>query len=74
MAKLTTDARNKLSGAQFAGPDRSYPVPDREHAALAKSYSTKAVQAGRMSAAMKSRIDAKANRVLGMNKLKEPKR
>jgi hypothetical protein len=35
MAKLTTKARNKLPSKDFAGPDRSYPIPDRSHAANA---------------------------------------
>lgn len=65
MAKLTAKKRNALSGSQFAGPDRSYPVNDKAHAANAKARATQAVDAGRMSKAEKAKIDAKANRVLG---------
>jgi hypothetical protein len=32
MAKLTTKARKKIPGKDFAGPDRSYPVEDASHA------------------------------------------
>lgn len=65
MAKLTAAARKKLSSSQFAGPKRSYPVPDKGHAANAKARASQAVKAGRMSKATESKIDAKANRVLG---------
>lgn len=64
MAQLTTAHRNRLPGAAFAGPDRSYPVFDRAHAANAKARSTQAVNAGRMSSSTKAKIDAKATRVL----------
>ena len=65
MAVLTTRARKALSASVFAGPDRSYPVPDAAHAANAKARATQAVNAGRMSPATRAKIDAKANRVLG---------
>jgi hypothetical protein len=65
MAKLTAKKRNALPASTFAGPDRSYPVPDASHARNAKARASQAVNAGRMSASTKARIDAKANRVLG---------
>lgn len=39
MAKLTARRRKKLPGKDFAGPDRSYPIPDESHArnALARA-------------------------------------
>lgn len=37
MSKLTSKARNKLSGKQFAGPNRSYPIEDKSHARNALS-------------------------------------
>ena len=64
MAKLTTKARKALPAAKFAGPGRSYPVPDKSHAANAKARATQAVKAGRMSPVAAKKIDAKANRVL----------
>ena len=70
MAKLSSEARDKLSAGKFAGPDRSYPVNDHSHAANAKARASQAVKAGRMSEGEKSKIDAKANKVLG----KKPER
>ncbi len=70
MAKLTTKARKGLSKSQFAGPDRSYPIPDRSHAANAKARATQAVNAGRMSPAAAAKIKAAANRKLGKGKSK----
>lgn len=65
MAKLTAKARNDLPAKKFAGPDRSYPIPDKAHAANAKARASQAVNAGRMSKEVERRIDAKADRVLG---------
>ena len=65
MAKLTASARKKLPASSFAGPGKSYPVPDKSHAANAKARATQAVKAGRMSSSTKAKIDAKANKVLG---------
>lgn len=60
MAKLTTAQRNALPDSAFAGPNRSYPVNDKAHAANAKS---RVSQFG--SPSLKKRVDAKANRKLG---------
>jgi hypothetical protein len=68
MAKLTTTHRNKLPASSFAGPGRSYPIPDRAHAGNAKARASQAANAGRISKAVEARIDAKANRVLGKGK------
>jgi hypothetical protein len=65
MAKLTSKARGKLPGKDFAGPDRSYPVENKGHAMAAKSFAGRAEKAGRMSKGEESRIDAKANKTLG---------
>lgn len=62
--KLTTKARKALPKTEFAGPGRSYPVPDASHAANAKARASQAVNEGRMSKGQEARIDAKANRVL----------
>lgn len=48
MSRLTTQRRNGLPGKDFAGPDRSYPIEDENHArnALARvSNKGKALQA-----------------------------
>jgi hypothetical protein len=60
MAKLTAAARKKLPASDFGGPGRSYPMPDRAHAANAKARAAQFA-----SPALKKRIDAKANRILG---------
>ena len=69
MAKLTAAARKNIPAEKFAGPDRSYPVPDKSHAANAKARASQAVNAGRMSKSEESKIDAKidakADKVLG---------
>lgn len=70
MAKLTAKKRNKLPASKFAGPDRSYPVEDKSHAANAKSRASQAVNEGRMSKSQESKIDAKANKVLNKPKRK----
>lgn len=62
--KLSSESRDKLPSKDFAGKDRSYPIPDASHAANAKARATQAVDAGRMSAAEKAKIDAKANKKL----------
>lgn len=65
MTKLTTKQRKKLHKSEFAGPDKSYPIPDRSHAANAKARASQAVNAGRMSKSQEEKIDAKADKVLG---------
>lgn len=62
--KLTTKARNKLPASAFAGPGRSYPIPDKAHAANAKARASQQVKAGKMSKAKAAPIFAKANKVL----------
>lgn len=60
MAKLTTAERNALPDSAFAGPNRSYPVNDKAHAANAKA---RVSQFG--SPKLKKTVDAKANKKLG---------
>jgi len=64
MSKLSSAARDKLPASKFAGPDRSYPIPDASHAANAKARASQAFNEGRMSESQKAKIDAKANKVL----------
>lgn len=64
MAKLTSKARAALPKGKFAGPDRSYPVPDRAHAANAKARAQQQYDKGNISGSQLARIDAKANKVL----------
>ncbi len=61
MAKLTTKARKALPAKAFAGPDRSFPIPDKSHArnALAR------VGNSNLPPSAKAKVVAKANRKLG---------
>ncbi len=66
MAALTTKKRKALPKSDFGLPGKkAYPMPDREHAANAKARATQMVNKGKLSPSAKSKIDAKANRILG---------
>ncbi len=65
MATLTTAQRRRIPTSKFAGPDRSYPVEDRSHAANAKARAKQQLNRGSLSQATYRRIVTKANRVLG---------
>lgn len=60
MAKLTTKERNALPDSAFAGPNRSYPVEDAAHAKNAKARASQFA-----GPKLKSKVDARANKVLG---------
>lgn len=47
MAKLTSKARKALPSSTFAGPGRSFPIPDKKHARAAIMLSGKAPPAAR---------------------------
>ena len=64
MSKLSSAERNKLPNSDFAGPDRSYPVQDRSHAANAKARATQMYDKGLLSLSADHLIDHKANMVL----------
>ena len=63
MAKLTAAKRQALPSSVFAGPGRSYPVPDKSHAVYAKAMATKYAPH-----AVKAAVDRKANAVLHPHK------
>ena len=65
MAKLSTAARKRLPTSDFAGPNRSYPVENKSHAANPKARATQMVAKGKLSSGAAARIRAKANRMLG---------
>lgn len=65
MGKLTTKARNALPASDFAGPGRTYPIPDKSHAANAKARATQMEAAGKLSPSTAAKIKAKANVKLG---------
>lgn len=67
MAKLTSARRRRLPKSAFGLPgSRGYPMEDKSHAVRAKGRATQAVKAGRMSRSTEAKIDAKANRKLGV--------
>jgi hypothetical protein len=69
MTKLKARRRNKLKKSQFALPSsRKYPIHDRRHAANAKARATQQYKKGRISKSTKSRIHARANKVLRRKK------
>lgn len=75
MAKMTSKQRNDLKSAVFGLPgDRKYPMPDKSHAANAKARASQMVKKGKLSASSKSKIDAKANKILGNHDMKKGKK
>lgn len=66
MAKLKASMRNAIPSSKFGMPGaRKYPMPDKAHAANAKSPATQMVKAGKLSASSASKIRTKANKMLG---------
>ena len=57
MAKLTAKRRNALPAKTFAGPDRSYPIPDASHARNALARASQ-----HASPALKAKIKAKVRK------------
>ena len=64
MSKLTTAARKKLPSSDFALPGGRFPVEDKAHARDAKARASQAFNAGRLSAADKTKVYHKADAVL----------
>lgn len=76
MAKLTTAKRKSMAKSEFGLPANkgkngenkagrgAYPMPDKKHAAVAKSYAAKEEARGKLSKSAEEKIDAKANRKL----------
>ena len=66
MAKLTTAARKAIPSSEFGLPgSRKYPMPNKEHAVLAKGRATEMLAKGKLTPASASKIRAKANKMLG---------
>lgn len=77
MATLSTAERKKLPKKDFALPGKvdkygknkagrgAYPMPDKAHARVAKSYAAKEEARGKLSESAKENIDAKADKMLG---------
>ncbi len=67
--KLSSKSRNALPSSSFGLPgSRKFPMPNASHAANAKARATQQVEAGNLSPSSKAKIDAKANKVMGVSK------
>jgi hypothetical protein len=65
MAKLTTARKKAEPKTDFGLPEqRKYPMPDASHARNAKARASQMEHKGKLSAADKKKIDAKADRIL----------
>jgi len=66
MAKLTTSKRNAEPKSDFGLPEeRKFPMPDENHARNAKARASQMEHQGKLSAADKKKVDAKADKILG---------
>jgi hypothetical protein len=66
MAELTEKKRDSLKSSQYGLPEeRKYPMPDKSHARNAKARASQQEEKGNLTASEKSKIDRKADRVLG---------
>lgn len=73
MANLTAAKRRKMPKKQFAGPGKSFPINDAEHARLAIGGATRSERAGNISASEADKIKAAARAKLGKSKGSTPK-
>lgn len=60
MSKLTSAERKALPASEFAGPGRSYPIPDRSHAVNAEARAAQQVKKGNLSPQAEATIVRKA--------------
>lgn len=71
MAKLTAKVRNKIPKKEFGLPgEKKYPTENKAHARNAKARASEMEHKGKLSPSSKSKIDAKADKVLGKTKKK----
>ena len=69
MARLSTSKKKAEPKSDFGLPgQRKYPMPDAAHARNAKARASQMENRGKLSAADKKKIDAKADKVLGKGK------
>jgi hypothetical protein len=75
MPELTPSKRARIPSKKFGLPEKArtaeakketgnYPMPDKKHAAVAKSRASKQYERGNLTKAQKQRIERKANKVL----------
>lgn len=65
MTTLTAAKRRSMPKSSFAGPGKSFPVNDANHARLAIGGATRSFHAGNISQAQMQTIKARARRKLG---------
>jgi hypothetical protein len=70
MAVLSSKKRAGLRSSTFALPGRRFPINDKTHARVAKSYASRMYSRGQLSSGEKARVDAKANKMLGKKGLR----
>ncbi len=69
MATLSTKARKAIPKKEFALPgERKYPIENKSHAINAKARASQMEKAGKLSPSSKTKIDAKANKVIKKGK------
>jgi hypothetical protein len=64
MGTLSTKQRNALPASKFAGPNNSYPIPDKSHAINAKARAQEMYNEHKITLNERNEIDAKANAVI----------
>ncbi|MCU1324760.1 MAG: hypothetical protein JWN34_130 [Bryobacterales bacterium] len=65
MAKLTASKKNAEPSKEFGLPEeRKYPMPDASHARNAKARAAQMEHQGKLTAADKKKVDAKADQIL----------
>lgn len=69
--KLTIKKRASLAPSDFAGPDRSFPVQDKNHARLAIGGATRSERTGNISESTAESIKSRARKVLRLSRPKQ---
>lgn len=68
MSRLTSKERKAMPSSEFAGPGRSFPIGDKEHARKALQLAPRSEHAGNISKGTEERIESKARAKLGESK------
>lgn len=66
MALLTAAIRKKMPAKEFAGPGKSFPMPDKEHAKLAEEFVGRSEAAGNVTPMQAAVIRRKAKTKLAV--------
>lgn len=65
MARLSARRRKSMPASEFAGPGRSFPVNDAEHARKALQLLPRSEKAGNISPGAAAKVRARAHAKLG---------